>query len=65
LLVVDEDYQAFGLSGELAAIVMEQGVQARYARVCTRGTIPYSRSLELEAIPNARRIVAAARDLLT
>jgi pyruvate dehydrogenase E1 component beta subunit len=64
LLVIDEDYQGFGLSGELAAIVMEQGVRARYARVCTGGTIPYSRSLELEAIPNTRRIVAAAHDLM-
>jgi pyruvate dehydrogenase E1 component beta subunit len=64
LLVVDEDYQDFGLSGELAAIVMEQGVHARYARVCTRGTIPYSRSLELEAIPNTQRIVAEAQSLM-
>jgi hypothetical protein len=43
---------------------MEQGVHARYARVCTRGTIPYSRSLELEAIPNTQRIVAEAQSLM-
>jgi pyruvate dehydrogenase E1 component beta subunit len=64
LLVVDEDYEAFGLSGEIAAILLEEGIQARFARVCTRGTIPYSRAREWETLPNPRRILAAARELL-
>jgi pyruvate dehydrogenase E1 component beta subunit len=63
LLVVDEDYRQFGLSGELAAIVLEAGLSPRYARVCLDGTIPYARHLENAALPNVERIVAAARAL--
>jgi pyruvate/2-oxoglutarate/acetoin dehydrogenase E1 component len=33
MLVVDEDYRGFGLSGELAAVVMEAGVSAAYAGI--------------------------------
>ncbi|NDJ76665.1 MAG: pyruvate dehydrogenase [Chloroflexi bacterium] len=64
LLVVDEDYQGFGLSGELAAVVLEGGIACRYARVCTQTTIPFARHLEEQTLPNVPRIVAAARDLL-
>jgi len=60
LLVVDEDYQGFGLSGELAAIVLEAGLTPSYARVCTQGTIPYARHLEDQVLPNTQRIVQAA-----
>jgi pyruvate/2-oxoglutarate/acetoin dehydrogenase E1 component len=63
LLVVDEDYRQFGLSGELAAIVLEAGLSPRYARVCVDEVIPYARHLEAAAIPNVTRIVAAARAL--
>jgi acetoin:2,6-dichlorophenolindophenol oxidoreductase subunit beta len=63
LLVVDEDYREFGLSGELAAAVLEAGLSPRYARVCVEGTIPYARHLEEGALPNLGRIVAAARSL--
>jgi len=64
LLVVDEDYRDFGLSGELAAIVLEAGIPLRYARVCTEETIPYSRELEDQVLPSTRRIVNAARKLM-
>jgi pyruvate/2-oxoglutarate/acetoin dehydrogenase E1 component len=64
MLVVDEDYQDFGLSGELAAIVLEAGIPVRYARVCTTGTIPYARALEEETLPNVRRIAQAAMRLM-
>jgi pyruvate dehydrogenase E1 component beta subunit len=64
LLVVDEDYRDFGLSGELAAVLAEAGVEFRYARVCVEGTIPYARDLEDEALPNTTRILRAARELL-
>ena len=64
LLVVDEDYRCFGLSGELAAIAMESGISMRYGRVCTEETIPYCRDLEDQALPNRRRIVGAALKLL-
>jgi len=64
LLVVDEDYRDFGLSGELAATVMEAGIGASYGRVCVEDTIPFDRRREAEALPNADRIVAAAIRLL-
>lgn len=64
LLVVDEDYRDFGLSGEIAAVVLEAGVPVRYGRVCTEGTIPYARAAEDLALPNAQRIVATALKLM-
>ncbi len=63
LLVVDEDYREFGLSGEVAAVALEAGLSPRLARVCLEGTIPYARHLEAGALPNAERIAAAARSL--
>jgi pyruvate dehydrogenase E1 component beta subunit len=63
LLVVDEDYREFGLSGELAACALEAGLAPRYARVCLEETIPYARHLEDAALPNVSRVVAAARAL--
>jgi len=64
LLVVDEDYQGFGLSGELAAMVLEAGIPMKYARVCTNGTIPYARHLEDQMLPNVERIVATGLELV-
>jgi pyruvate/2-oxoglutarate/acetoin dehydrogenase E1 component len=64
LLVIDEDYRDFGLSGELAAVILEAGLPAEFRRVCTDGTIPYARPLEGEAFPNTKRILEAARRLM-
>jgi len=64
LLVVDEDYEGFGLSGELAATILEAGGRCRYARVCTRTTIPYARHLEDQALPSVQRICTAAASLM-
>ena len=64
LLVVDEDYEGFGLSGELAAVALEAGIQLKYARVCTQTTIPYAREFEDETLPNVKRIVDACRKLV-
>jgi pyruvate/2-oxoglutarate/acetoin dehydrogenase E1 component len=64
LLVVDEDYEGFGLSGELAAILLEEGVSVNYARVCTQTTIPYARCLEDQTLPNLGRICARAKELV-
>ncbi len=64
LLVVDEDYQSFGLSGELAAVVLEARISCTYARVCTHTTIPYARHLEDRVLPNKERICTAVRKLL-
>jgi len=65
LLVVDEDYKDFGLSGELAAEVLDAGLSPAYRRVCLEDTLPYSRLLEDEALPNVTRIAAAAEELLS
>ena len=64
VVVVDEDYARGGLSGEVAAVLAEEGVDARYARVTTEETIPYARHLEAAVLPNVPRILAAARSLL-
>lgn len=61
---MDEDYERFGLSGELAAVVMDAGIPAKYARVCTQTTIPYARRMEDQALPNVERIRTAALTLL-
>jgi len=63
LLVVDEDYREFGLSGEVAAAALEAGLAPRFARACLDGTIPYARHLEKAALPNVERIAAAVRSL--
>lgn len=65
MLVVDEDYQHYGLSGELAAVVLEEGLSFKYERVCTTQTIPYSREMEDEVLPNTKRILAAAKKILS
>ena len=64
VLVIDEDYRDFGLSGELAAVVMEENIQCKFARVCTETTIPYARHLEEKTLPNTDRIVKAAVHLM-
>lgn len=64
LLVVDEDYQGFGLSGELAAVTLEAGIPAKYGRVCTEDTIPYAREKEEEALPNVGRILRKAEEMI-
>ena len=64
LLVVDEDYQGFGLSGELAAILLEVGIQFKYSRVCTKDTIPFSPQLEYQTLPNVERIIESAIKLV-
>jgi len=64
LLVVDEDYEGFGLSGELATVVMEADIPFKFARVCTQTTIPYARDMEDQILPNVERIRTAALNLL-
>jgi len=64
LVVVDEDYEGFGLSGELAAAALEAGIRFKFGRVCTQTTIPYAREVEDEILPNVRRIVETCRKLV-
>ncbi|MGO8873598.1 MAG: alpha-ketoacid dehydrogenase subunit beta [Acidimicrobiales bacterium] len=63
VVVVDEDYIRGGLSGEIAAVLLEADVAATYARVAVEGTIPFAPHLEYAALPNVERIVAAATGL--
>jgi pyruvate dehydrogenase E1 component beta subunit len=69
LLVVDEDYASFGLSGEVITTAVEGAfdyldappVRLAYPDV----PIPYSRPLEQYCLPNADTIAAAARRLVS
>jgi acetoin:2,6-dichlorophenolindophenol oxidoreductase subunit beta len=68
LLIVDEDYQSFGLSGEIAARVAETDphlLRVPLRRVAVPDVpIPYARSLERAVLPTPERIEAAVHDLL-
>lgn len=69
LLIADEDYLNFGLTGEISAIIAERldqiVLKAPIARLGVPGIpIPYSRPLEQFAIPQTESIVAAARKLM-
>ena len=69
LLVADEDYLSFGLSGEIAALVAENldsvRLKAPVRRLAVPDVpIPYSRPLEQFVIPQVDAIAAAARQLV-
>jgi pyruvate dehydrogenase E1 component beta subunit len=65
LVVVDEDYKSFGLSGEIAAVLLESGLSdMKFIRVCTEHTIPYAHELEKETLPNTKKIVQACYHIL-
>ena len=70
LLVADEDYLGFGLTGEIAAIVAENldtvTLKAPVRRLAVPNVpIPYSRPLEQFVIPQVQNIVEAAQALMT
>ena len=69
LLVVDEDYKSFGLTGEIAAIVAETDptmLTKPVSRLAVPDVpIPYARSLEYGILPTRERIAAAAKDLMS
>jgi pyruvate dehydrogenase E1 component beta subunit len=66
-VVVDECWRSGGLAAEVMARIMEQGfydLDAPVARVCTEEVpIPYARHLEEAALPQAAKIVTAAKGL--
>lgn len=68
LLVVDEDYRSFGMSGEVAATVAEQALDCLNAPVRRLAVpdvpIPYSRPLEQFVLPSAASIAAAVRGMV-
>ena len=67
LLVVDEDYRSFGMSGEVITSVVEGAfdyLDAPPARLALPDVpIPYSRPLEQFVLPSRAKIAAAARSL--
>ena len=67
LLVVDEDYRGFGLSGELITAVLERagpGGLTAFARLAVPDVpIPAARPLEEAVLPGTESILAAARGL--
>lgn len=68
LMVVDEDYQSFGMSGEVITTAVQGAfdyLDAPPVRVATPDTpIPYTRPLEQWALPSTERIVKAATNLM-
>jgi pyruvate dehydrogenase E1 component beta subunit len=69
LLIADEDYLNFGLSGEIAAIIGENldriSLKAPIRRLGVPGVpIPYSRPLEKFVIPQVDAIVKACQQLM-
>jgi len=67
-VIVDEGWRSGSLSAEIMARIMEQGfwsLDGPLARVCSEEVpIPYPKHLEDAAIPQAPKIVAAARSLM-
>ncbi|MFA7416325.1 MAG: alpha-ketoacid dehydrogenase subunit beta [Rhizobium sp.] len=63
LVVVDEDYKSFGLTGEIIATVAEEDptlLKAAPQRLAVPDVpIPYSRPMEQYVLPSADKIVAA------
>ncbi|WP_455142636.1 alpha-ketoacid dehydrogenase subunit beta [Candidatus Hodarchaeum mangrovi] len=64
VVVVDEDYKQFGLSGEICAILAEQDISFKFRRICTETTIPYNRDLEDQILPNVDKIIEAVRQII-
>ena len=64
ILVIDEDYKRFGLSGEISAILLEAGLVFKFGRVCTETVIPFSRKLEEDTLPNTEKITQLAYKVL-
>ena len=65
LVVVDEDYRSFGVTGEIVASVAEEGLADLNAveRVALPDVpIPYARPMENEVIPNTEDIAEAVRN---
>ena len=69
LLIADEDYLGFGLTGEIAALIAENldsvSLKAPIKRLAVPNVpIPYSRPLEQFVIPQVANIVFASQQLL-
>jgi len=67
LLIVDEDYKSFGLSGELSALVAEEALEYLEPPIRRLAVpdvpIPYSRPMEQFIQPSVKAITVAALEL--
>lgn len=63
VVVIDEDYRRGGLSGEVAALLAEAAIEARYARVTVETTIPFAPNLEAQTLPSVERILRAVKTI--
>jgi pyruvate/2-oxoglutarate/acetoin dehydrogenase E1 component len=64
LVVVDEDYLSYGLTGELAAVAAEEALPylKSYTRIAVPDVpIPYSRPLETFVLPSTDKIVESVK----
>lgn len=68
LLVVDEDYRSYGMTGEVIATVAESALDyldTPVRRIAEPDVpIPYSRPLEHFVLPNAEKIATAVREMV-
>jgi len=68
LLVVDEDYRSYGMTGEVIATVAESALDyldTPVRRIAEPDVpIPYSRPLEQFVLPNAEKIATAVREMV-
>jgi pyruvate dehydrogenase E1 component beta subunit len=69
VLVVDEDYRSFGLTGETAAVIAEHDptmLKKPFRRLAVPDVpIPYARVLEHGILPTREKIAAGVRDLMS
>lgn len=66
LIVIDEDYHSYGMTGEIIATVAEQGVEmkAAPARVAYPDIpIPFTRPMEQWALPNEEKVINAFKQM--
>jgi len=67
LIVVDEDYHSYGVSGEIIATVCEAGdikLRAAPRRIAYPDVpIPYAHGMEQFCLPNPEKVAAAAREI--
>jgi pyruvate/2-oxoglutarate/acetoin dehydrogenase E1 component len=69
VLVVDEDYKSYGLTGEIAAIIAETDptmLTKPFRRLAVPDVpIPYARPLEHGILPTRDKIAAAVKELMS
>lgn len=65
VIVVDEDYESYGLSGEIAAVISEDEVNAKpmlFARITNPDLpVPFSETLEEAVLPSKDKILEAIK----